>query len=84
MSVAHTAHDSTAIAVIALNQAEVYIQLEQWDDATSVLQKAYENAKATSQKTQVAYLLSALGWLAQSQNDWARQRVLRTGFGNRP
>jgi tetratricopeptide (TPR) repeat protein len=71
MSVAHTAHDSTAVAVIALNQAEVYIQLEQWSDAENVLQKTYENAKATSQKTQVAYLLSALGWLAQSQNDWA-------------
>ncbi|MBZ0287973.1 MAG: hypothetical protein K8I30_10190, partial [Anaerolineae bacterium] len=30
MNMAHTAHDSTAIAVIALNQADVYIRQKQW------------------------------------------------------
>jgi len=71
MSVAHTAHDSTAVAVIALNQAEVYIRQGAWEQASQLLEKTYSNAKTTGQKTQMAYLLSAFGWLAQAQGDWA-------------
>lgn len=71
MNMAHTAQDSTAIAVIALNQADVYIRQKQWQEADQLLQKTYRNAKETNQKTQMAYLLSALGTLAQAQGDWA-------------
>ncbi|MEO8606636.1 MAG: tetratricopeptide repeat protein [Chloroflexota bacterium] len=70
MNLAHTAQDSTAVAVIALNQADVYIRQKQWSEADQLLQKTYQNAKETNQKTQMAYLLSAMGTLAQAQGDW--------------
>src|SRR5690606_18832104 len=39
MSLAHKAHDSMAVAVIALNQAEVYIRQKRWTDANTLLEK---------------------------------------------
>jgi tetratricopeptide (TPR) repeat protein len=70
MSLAHTAHDSTAVAVIALNQAEVFIRQRQWDKADDILQKSYKNAHEMGQKTQMAYLLNGQGMLAQAKGDW--------------
>jgi tetratricopeptide (TPR) repeat protein len=70
MSLAHKAHDSMAVAVIALNQAEVYIRQKRWTDANTLLEKTYQNAQETGQKTQMAYLLNGQGMLAQAQGQW--------------
>ena len=76
MNLAHTAPDSTAIAVIALNQAEVYIQQKAWNEADQLLQKTYQNAREIDQKTQIAYLLSTQGRLAQAQGKWEKAQSL--------
>ena len=76
MNLAHTAPNSTAIAVIALNQAEVYIQQKAWSKADQLLQKTVQNAREIDQKTQMAYLLSTQGRLAQAQGNWEKAQSL--------
>lgn len=70
MHLAISAGDTTAIAVIALNQAEVYIEMGRYDDARELLQSTYQGAQSARQRTQIAYMLNGLGWLAQRQGQW--------------
>jgi tetratricopeptide (TPR) repeat protein len=70
MRLAITAGDTTAIAVIVLNQAEVYIGQQRWDEAASLLDEMLVKAQQNHQRPQMAYLFNALGMLAQAQADW--------------
>lgn len=70
MRLAVTAGDTTAIAVIALNQAEVYICQQRWETAAVLLDEMLTKAQENRQRPQMAYLLNALGMLAQAQADW--------------
>ncbi|MBL8155495.1 MAG: tetratricopeptide repeat protein, partial [Anaerolineae bacterium] len=62
--------DSTALAVAALNQVEVLMQLGREVEAEAILSRTYATAQETRQKGQLAYTLIAMGRLAQHQNDW--------------
>jgi tetratricopeptide (TPR) repeat protein len=70
MHLAISVGDTTAIAVIALNQAEVYTETGRYDDARELLESTYQGAQSARQRTQVAYMLDGLGWLAQRQDRW--------------
>ncbi len=62
--------DTTAIAVIALSQAEIYTETGRYDDARELLESTYQGAQSARQRTQMAYMLNGLGWLAQRQEQW--------------
>lgn len=62
--------DTTAIAVIALNQAEVYMGQARWEEARELLENTYQAAQAARQRTQMAYMLNSLGALSQAQGEW--------------
>ncbi|MBZ0279301.1 MAG: tetratricopeptide repeat protein [Anaerolineae bacterium] len=70
MQLAVTSGDTTAIAVIALNQAEVYMGQARWEDARELLENTYQAAQTARQRTQMAYMLNTLGALAQAQGEW--------------
>jgi tetratricopeptide (TPR) repeat protein len=62
--------DSAAMAVAALNQAEVLMHLGREAEAEAILNRTYATAQDTRQKGQLAYTLIAMGRLAQHRNDW--------------
>lgn len=68
--------DTTAITLIALNQAEVYIQQQRWEDANDLLEKTYQSSQSARQRVQMAYMLNALGTLSQAQGDWDEAQKL--------
>lgn len=70
MRLAVTHGDTSAIAIAALNQADVYIAQQRWPEAENLLSKTYQTAKEARQRPQMAYVLSAQGYLAQAQGDW--------------
>ena len=70
MRQAITVGDTTAIVITALNQAEVYIAQKNWGEADLLIQKTYQTAKESRQRTHMAYMLSAMGTLAQAQGKW--------------
>lgn len=70
MQLAISSGDTTAIAVTALNQAEVYMGQERWEDARELLENTYQAAQSARQRTQMAYMLNTLGALSQAQGEW--------------
>lgn len=70
MQLASSSGDSNAMAVIALNHAEVYIAQGRYDEAETLLKQAHKTAQESRQRHHMAYMLIGLGRLAQHQNDW--------------
>jgi tetratricopeptide (TPR) repeat protein len=62
--------DSAAMAVAALNQAEVLMHMDREVEAEAILSRTYTTAQETRQKGQLAYTLIAMGRLAQHKQDW--------------
>jgi tetratricopeptide (TPR) repeat protein len=75
MMMAQSMREPAAVAVIALHQAEVLIQQRKWDEAEQLLTSLQHTAQSTNVPTQVAYVLSALGTMAQAKRDWAGARA---------
>jgi tetratricopeptide (TPR) repeat protein len=68
-------HDLTALAVITLHQAEIYIYQTQWTEAEQLLLSLRHKAQSIGQRTQMAYTLDMLGTLAQAKSDWGEARA---------
>lgn len=73
--IAETKHDLTALAVITLQQAEIYICDAKWAEAEHLLLTLRHKAQNTGQRTQMAYTLDMLGVLAQAKGDWGEARA---------
>lgn len=68
--------DIMALAVIDLHRADVLIGQRKWADAEAVLREVQSRANSQHQDSQLAYILSAQGALAQAQNQWDTARQL--------
>jgi tetratricopeptide (TPR) repeat protein len=67
--------DAASLAVVAVTQAEVYIEQRRWEEAEAALQKARQMAEDSSPRTHLAYVLHVFGVLAQARGDWDQARV---------
>lgn len=72
---AETKRDLTALAVITLHRAEIYIYQSNWSEAEQILLNLRHKAQNTGQRTQMAYTLDMLGVLAQAKGDWGEARA---------
>ncbi len=72
---AETKHDLTALVVITLHQAEIFIYQAKWAEAEHLLLTLRHKAQNTGQRTQMAYTLDMLGTLAQAKGDWGEARA---------
>lgn len=70
VQLATSSGDSNALAVIAFNQAEVYLAQQRYDEAETLLKQAHKTAHESRQRHHMAYMLIGLGMLAQRKNDW--------------
>lgn len=66
--------DVVQFAITRLHIADILIRQEKWEDAQQLLQQLRQQAEGTSQRSQMAYILCALGTLAQGQGDWSSAR----------
>jgi len=67
--------DLTALAVITLHQAEIFIYQARWSEAEQILLTLRHKAQNSGQRTQMAYTLDMLGTLAQAKGDWGEARA---------
>ncbi len=70
MQLAISSGDASSMAIVALNQAEVYASLKRFEEASALLEKTFQTAQETRQRVQMAYILIGQGTLAQKQADW--------------
>ncbi|MBI1281225.1 MAG: tetratricopeptide repeat protein [Anaerolineaceae bacterium] len=70
MQLAVSSGDASSMAIVALNQAEIYGYLHRYDEATALLERTFQTAQETRQRIQMAYILIGQGTLAQKQDDW--------------
>ncbi len=75
MQLAISSGDANSMAVVALNQAEVYCGLKRFEEAESLLKGILQTAQETRQRGQTAYILIGQGIVAQKQDDWKSAQV---------
>jgi tetratricopeptide (TPR) repeat protein len=62
--------DGVFWAMIALHRVDIYIIQEMWEDADNLLKTLKQQAETRNNKTQLAYVYSAMGTQAQAKSDW--------------
>lgn len=79
MQLAVSSGDASSMAIVALNQAEVYSYLQRYDEAATLLERTFQTAQETRQRVQMAYILIGQGTLAQKQDNW---KMAQTRYDN--
>ncbi|PJF41115.1 MAG: hypothetical protein CUN54_02755 [Phototrophicales bacterium] len=74
LDIALERRDATARAVIILQKTELLILQRQWEQAEMLLNEVRRDARASGDKTQLAYTLNAMGLLWQARGEWSRAR----------
>jgi tetratricopeptide (TPR) repeat protein len=75
MSIATNSKDVTAMAVAALNKANVLMEQREWAKAEELLQDAYRLTRSGNQRGAMAYVVNALGLWEQQQGRWDAARA---------
>lgn len=74
--IAQLQQDTTSLAVVRLNIADTYIQMNRYDDAEDLLHDLKIDCEKAKHYTPLAYTLSLTGSLKQVRGDWAAAREL--------
>lgn len=74
VSLAKSRQNATALATAQLNIADIYIQIERFDEAQILLTELQADTEERQHYTPLAYTLCLMGYFHQVQGDWEQAR----------
>jgi tetratricopeptide (TPR) repeat protein len=74
LTLARTMNDKSAVPIVQLHRADVFIRQGRWDEAEALLRQLESDAKAGGDLIQQAYTVTTMGTMYQAQGDLSNAR----------